>query len=276
LQFLFNNRDQDIGGDGAPDLRFYRVFTVAKESLNTQMLLDPFEKQLNLPTAFIQRSNRQRGQHHVIRQKDQCFPRGGIFKADPSQVIGVGLTGVEAIERNALITKHAGRAIRRRRIYSVGIHAAFGSGNEERPGLKGQAIQHTDFVHFAIADVNKGRYITAQIQQRVQFDRRLGLPERCPVKQRQTQINRRRIQGVTRVFQLNAKVVMTVQVTGTTNQQGGDIGQIRRRVLLLSRNHQPTGQPPRRVLGWCTSVVCLPPAPDWSLSQLRAPGLAKI
>jgi hypothetical protein len=44
LKLLFGDGDQDVGGDSAPDLRLHGVFAVADETLDAQMLFDPFEK----------------------------------------------------------------------------------------------------------------------------------------------------------------------------------------------------------------------------------------
>ena len=42
--------------EGNPYLREHRVFRGAKEGLDPQILLDPFEELLNLPSLFIKRS----------------------------------------------------------------------------------------------------------------------------------------------------------------------------------------------------------------------------
>ena len=42
MKLFFNDSDEHIGGDGAPDLRAHRVLAVAQEFLDSQMLLDPF------------------------------------------------------------------------------------------------------------------------------------------------------------------------------------------------------------------------------------------
>jgi hypothetical protein len=45
VQFLFGNGDQHISGNGTPNLRLQRVLAGAKEILDAQVLLDPFEEQ---------------------------------------------------------------------------------------------------------------------------------------------------------------------------------------------------------------------------------------
>mgnify|MGYP001559926962 CR=1 FL=1 len=44
MKLFFDNSDQHVSCDGAPDLRFYRVLAVADKMFDTQMLFDPFEE----------------------------------------------------------------------------------------------------------------------------------------------------------------------------------------------------------------------------------------
>jgi len=44
MQLLFDNGDEHVGGDGAPDLRLHRVLAGAQETLDAQVLLDPLER----------------------------------------------------------------------------------------------------------------------------------------------------------------------------------------------------------------------------------------
>ena len=58
IQSLLNNRHKNINRDSSPDLCFHRVFGSAIKGFYPQMLFDPSEKQLYLPSAFIELSNR--------------------------------------------------------------------------------------------------------------------------------------------------------------------------------------------------------------------------
>ena len=69
LKFFFDDSNQHIGGDGAPDLRLHRVLACAKEALDAQMLLDPFEEQLHLLSALVKRGDSQRRQRRIVGQK---------------------------------------------------------------------------------------------------------------------------------------------------------------------------------------------------------------
>jgi hypothetical protein len=47
-EFLADDGDEDVDGDGDPDLRFHRVGRSAIEGFDTKMLFDPFEEQFDL------------------------------------------------------------------------------------------------------------------------------------------------------------------------------------------------------------------------------------
>lgn len=73
-------------------------------------------------------------------------------------------------------------------------------------------------MHFAVADVNKDRDIAAQVEQRMQFDRCFGAPKWRPRKHRQTQVARRGVERVHRLFQIDAKGIVGVELARHADQ----------------------------------------------------------
>lgn len=57
FEFFLKNRNKNVNAADNPDLSFYCVLSSAKECLDTMILYDPFEKDFNLPTAFVKLSN---------------------------------------------------------------------------------------------------------------------------------------------------------------------------------------------------------------------------
>jgi hypothetical protein len=57
FEFLFENRNEQINGNGDPDLGFDGVVGIAKKRLNMQVLLYPPKKQFDLPPLFIKLGN---------------------------------------------------------------------------------------------------------------------------------------------------------------------------------------------------------------------------
>ena len=58
---FFQDGDEQINGDGAPDLNAHGVLARAVESFDAEMLLDPFEEQFDLPDRKSTRLNSSHG-----------------------------------------------------------------------------------------------------------------------------------------------------------------------------------------------------------------------
>ena len=91
------------------------------------------------------------------------------------------------------------KAVQAREVEEAPIHDVEGA------RLGQQLIEDVDLVHLAVADVDEGRDVAAQIEQRVQFDRRLGRAKWRPRKHRQAQIDGRRVERVDGLLQIDAE-----------------------------------------------------------------------
>ncbi len=180
------------------------------------MLLYPLEEQFDLPAAAIKLGDGDCRQGKVVGEKDQRLGGLGILEADASQWRFEALVRVEAGENDGLIADQSGAAVDRMRVTPLDLEIRLAAGYEEaaglvkaiqaleaekapihdveRAGLGQQLIEDVDLMHLAVADVDEGRDVAAQVEQRVQFDRRLGRAKGCPRKHRQAQIDGGRIQ----------------------------------------------------------------------------------
>jgi hypothetical protein len=70
-------------------LRIALVLSVDQKLFDAQLLLYPYEEQLDLPAAFVQSGNGQRRQARVVGQEGQSLLGLGIFDPDTKQVSGV-------------------------------------------------------------------------------------------------------------------------------------------------------------------------------------------
>ena len=70
MQTFFQNGDEHVNGDGGPDLGAHRIGRRAVKSFDTQMLLDPFEEQFDLPASAIELGDGQRRDGKVVGQED--------------------------------------------------------------------------------------------------------------------------------------------------------------------------------------------------------------
>src|ERR1035441_2017225 len=68
---LLDDGNEDVDRYGNPDLRLHRVVRRAVELFDPKMLLDPFEKQFDLPAALVEGADRRGRQGELVGQKHQ-------------------------------------------------------------------------------------------------------------------------------------------------------------------------------------------------------------
>ena len=77
------------------DLGLHGMLARAIERLDPQVLLDPFEEQLDLPAAPVDLGNCKCGQSEVVGQKGEPLLGNGVSVADAAQCIGARFGGLE-------------------------------------------------------------------------------------------------------------------------------------------------------------------------------------
>src|ERR1019366_1447178 len=246
MQSLLDDGDQNVSGDRDPDLRLDAILGSSVEGFDPQVLLDPFEKEFDLPATAVQFGDRKCGQGEVIGQEDEGLGGFGIFKTDAAQWGLETLLRVEARENDTLVADQAGLAIDRMRVAALNLKVRLTASHEEASGLveaikaleieeatihevEGaglgqQLVEDVDLMHLAIADVDEGGNVAAQIQQRVQLDGCLGQSERCPWKYRQTEIDGRRVERIDGLLQFDTERFLHIQTPGDADQALSEIG----------------------------------------------------
>src|ERR1700757_3446403 len=68
-EFLLDDGHEHVNADRDPHLNSYRVVARSVKGFDMQVLFDPFEKQLDLPSTFVKFCNRQRRQREVVGQE---------------------------------------------------------------------------------------------------------------------------------------------------------------------------------------------------------------
>jgi len=209
------------------------------------MLLDPFEKQFDLPTTAIKIGNALRRQVEVVGQKDQRLALG-IFDLDASDRRWKMLLGIKAGQRTQLIADDAGRAVYRLGVSSSEAQIRLGSRYEktaglvqamqsgeveiaaihdvERASLGNDLIEDIHIVQLAVADMDEAGNVAAQVEQRMQLDRRFGRTKRSPRKYRQAQIDSSGIQRVNRLGKVDAKRFVHVKRASYSDQALCEVG----------------------------------------------------
>ena len=161
-------------------------------------------------------------------------------------MFGIVLAAGDADQRDGLIADDARAAIYRSRINALEPGVRLGASNEEglclmqhvkpgevqiapihdvdRPCLQHQHIEHIDIAQLAVGDVDEAGNVAAQVQQRVHLHRRLCRAKQRPRKERQAQVDSRRIQRVNRALQLDAKAVARIELACLPDQALGKFG----------------------------------------------------
>ena len=233
VQAFLGNGDQHVSADCNPDLRLDRVLVGAIKRLDAQMLLDPFEKQLDLPALAVKICNQLGFEGEVVGQKSYSLSSVVPYH-HASQCGGIVFAGIENCQYAGLIAHD----VRVGPVYGVGVAPlefgiGLGTGDEEGVGLMDhkqsleiqvatieqvigarldvQQVQGVDLVGLAVADVNECGDTAAQVQQGVQLDSRLVRAKRCPRINRQTQVYRRGIEGVNGCIQVDRHRLFGVQ-----------------------------------------------------------------
>ena len=246
MQALLGDSDQHVSADRYPDLRFDRVLAGAKEGLDSQMLLDPFEEQFDLPSLPIKIADQLGLEGEVVGQKADAFAclvarnnaaQSGWIVAVclvPSQYAGLiaQYGGVDSIHRMRITAHELGVALGTRdkeglrlvnpkepcKVQVTAIHKI------KSCCLDRQLVQQVDFVGLAIGDSNKAGDSAMQVEQGVQLDCGLGASKRSPRKYRQAQIDGGGIERVNGRLQIDAQWFAGIERPGDANQVLSKVG----------------------------------------------------
>ena len=126
MESFFHDGDKQVSGDSDPYLSFDRVLGSTEKGLDTKMLLDPFEEQLDLPPASIKLGDGDCRQREVVGEEHQPLSGFGILESDTAQWRVEVLAGVEAGQRDGLIADQSGVPVDGMRIAALGLEIGRG------------------------------------------------------------------------------------------------------------------------------------------------------
>lgn len=183
--------------------------------------------------------SRKRG---VVGQKDQSPILIGIANADPPQIPGVVLPGVEAVQGHKLIALQTRGPVHGLEVEPPEPEAALGPGHKEGrplmdavevkigtiedvdgPCRDGDLVEDVDFINAAGGDDSNRRDVAPQIQQRMELQGSLASAERGPGEQRQAQVDRRGIHGIDALVQFDSEGVADVTLPRSANKDVGGV-----------------------------------------------------
>lgn len=246
MQTFFQNSDEQINGDGAPDLGAHGVGAGAVKGFDAEMLLDPFEKQFDLPTALVELHDGQCRHGEVVGQKDQRRASFRVTISDAAQRVGIVNLGVKSGGHDRLIEPQAGGFVDGTRVTAGAAEVVLGASNEEsaavmeamppgkvevaaihdveRAGFPDQLVEDVDVVNTARRNNDYRGKVALQRQQGVEFDGGFVPPEGGPREQREAEVNGGGIQCIGCGLEFAAKRFLRIERGGLLDEDLGEVG----------------------------------------------------
>lgn len=244
LEGLFENGHKQVGAHGDPDLCLDGVVAGAEEGLDAQVLLDPFEEQLDLPSALVNACHSQCWQGEVVREKDQILAGFGIEEADLSQWGGVFELGAPSAQTDGLVAAKTGRLGHLARLRDVVVKVALGSNNKEsscpteakesfeievcavhhinRSGNDRHLVEEPHVVNLSLCNIDKQWDGALKVHLGVNLYRRFGRAKTSPGKKSQAKIDGGRIDSHNHPVQSKGVGLVSVKPTGLADEQLGE------------------------------------------------------
>lgn len=169
----------------------------------------------------------------------------GIVELDAAQMRRVILAGLGSAQCNGLVATQSRGLVYGTRVDATKEQIGFGSRHKEclrlmhdeparevgeapihdvkAAGFGYQDVEHIDLVHLAVADVDEGWNIAAQVEQRMHLDGRFGLTKARPRKDAQAQVDSCGIGRIGGLFQFDRKAVVDVELSGSLDQAHREI-----------------------------------------------------
>ena len=230
----------EVNTDSDPDLGAYGVLRGAEEGFDAQVLLDPFEEQVDLPTAFVYGCDSKGRQFEVIGEKDQPFAGLRIDIADTPERFWIVTFALPGAQADGLVASQASCFIDSSGLQNTELGVAFCADNKEclcllnaiqtceieitpikdvdAPRFEDNLIEKVNIVNGSIANADEYRDGATKVDLSVEFDRSLGFAEVCPREHRKTQVNSCGIDGIDHLFKIKSVGVIGIKSASFANE----------------------------------------------------------
>ena len=245
LELFVKDCDHQVGADRNPDLGLHRVGARAIVMLDSQVALDPSKEQLDAPAQLVEHGNRQSRNFQVVGQEDQLFAGFHIVVSDFPKEDGKRLPRFGESRFSNMVAAQAGKPVHRLREMPRELEIGFCTGDKESSGLGNQrqtrevhvaaiheiksssfekeAVEPSHVVLSRPSNVDASRNWATQVDLCVHLDARLGLTKVRPRKQSKRQVDRRGIQRVDRIVQIDTEILARIKRPGFAHQTFGQI-----------------------------------------------------
>ena len=212
---LFETGNEKICADCDPDLGSYGVVRGSEEGLDPQVLLDPFEEQLDLPSALVDQRNGQCRDGKVVGKEDQILAGFLVEEMNSTQGNGISFLGQNSAQTNSLVAAQSGGFGNSARLPDMEVEVAFGPDYEERSGLDDaeksteievsaihyingswrdwHAVEERHIVFPSLRNVDEQRDRALKLELGVDLHSRFRRTKVCPGEERHAQVDGARI-----------------------------------------------------------------------------------
>ena len=232
---LLGNDKQKVVTDGYPYLREDCILARSVEGFDMQMLLDPLEKDLNLPPFTVEFGNGNRIQSEVVGQEAIDSAVSKVLIDNKSEIVGILPGSVVSSKPDCLIGDKPSLRINFPTIHNFILHVVFGSRNEPRVVLVKMGVErikldialiheivcvrfYRNFLQY-LGIVNRGlckayeRWNRAiQVHQRVHLDATFSVMKCCPRAERKAQLNGAAIESASHLVKVNSQLLASIKV----------------------------------------------------------------
>ena len=225
LEIVLNDSDETVGDDCNMDLNTYRIVGLSPERLDLEVLLNPFEKQLDLPSVFIKEGDVFGCKIEVVRVVSERTMQVRSIVDDTSDFARKLLLVLVLRKDDGLVTQDIVLSVKNIFASNDFIFRTFlltddkegskhsnlvKSGKVKVASVKDIACQRLvcepvhsiDIMHVGIGDSVEHGNLRDDVHLSVDFDARLCASELHPAKKRHTEVDSCGVHGIESAVQL--------------------------------------------------------------------------
>ena len=219
IEVMLDDGNETIGDDGNVNLYADCILGFSPESFDLEVLFDPFEKQLHLPSVFIEQGDVLRTEKEVVRVVYEAATQLRSIIDNPSDSSGIFLLVFLLREADTLVFKHivfpfeyafpidnlVGRLPLLSDDKECPKHVdAIESGEVKVASVKHIACQRlvrepvhrVDIMHLGIGNSVEHRYLRNDVNLSMNSDTRFRASKLCPSEYGHAEVNGRRVDSI--------------------------------------------------------------------------------
>jgi hypothetical protein len=225
LEVVLNDPDETVCDDGNMDLNSHGIVTLSPERLDLEVLLDPFEKQLDLPSVFIKESDVLGCKIGVVRVVSERAVQLRSIVDDTSDFARILLLVLLLRKDDGLVTQYIVLSIKN--VFTSNNFVLWtslltddeegsGHGNLVKSGevkvapvkdiarqrLVCEPVHSIDIMHVGVGDSVEHRNLRDNVHLSVDLDTRLRASELRPGKKRHAEVDGCRVHCIEPAVQL--------------------------------------------------------------------------